>query len=90
MMSKPAYLPSPLMPEAPRSKQHARNFSTGSVAVVFALAILAFSSRFSLDVAAIFSVSRTTENDLMQRVQYSAAATELWTIIRIFHSSDVV
>jgi len=46
------------MPEAPRSKQHARNFSTGSEADVFALAILAFSSRFSLAVAAMLLVSR--------------------------------
>lgn len=56
---KPTYLPSPLMPEAPRSKQFARKSSTGSDVVFFVCAIFAFSSRFSLAVAAIIT-SRTT------------------------------
>jgi len=60
-MSKLAYLPSPLIPEAPRSKQLARNISTGSVAVFFTLAILAFNSRFNLAVAAIVRICRTEQ-----------------------------
>jgi len=59
LKSKTAYLPSPLIPDAPRSRQQARNFSTGSLVVFFVWAILAFSSRFNLAVAAILWVVRT-------------------------------